>query len=166
MKFDEEFWNKLEEEIPGWMNRTEAEFLVDNLQGESYLELGVAYGKSLRFVTHDYKGSVDGIDKIDHGVHKKLEGANIIYGDSLKLKPGNCNEKIDTLFIDGDHEYEGCLGDFVHWYNYVAPGGRIIFHDYLRDSNHEGVTKTVDAIKSLLEDHAEANFIWAGTKPN
>jgi len=38
--------------------------------------------------------------------------------------------KIDLLFIDGDHRYEGVLRDFTMWSPLIKPGGFIAFHDY------------------------------------
>lgn len=37
--------------------------------------------------------------------------------------------KIDLLFIDGDHSYEGCLADFDMYSDLVDPDGLIAFHD-------------------------------------
>jgi predicted O-methyltransferase YrrM len=37
--------------------------------------------------------------------------------------------RIDLLFIDGDHSYEGCLADFDIYRDLVAPDGLIVFHD-------------------------------------
>jgi len=37
--------------------------------------------------------------------------------------------RIDLLFIDGDHSYEGCLADFEMYHPFVAPDGLIAFHD-------------------------------------
>lgn len=37
--------------------------------------------------------------------------------------------RIDLLFIDGDHSYEGCLADFEMYRDLVAPEGLIVFHD-------------------------------------
>lgn len=159
--FDEEYWEKLDKDIPGWMSKNEAEFLIENAQGEFYLEIGVAFGKSYRLMEHHYPDmGMVGIDKIDHGVKGIIE-----IGDANEIVKKAGDESIDTLFIDGDHTYEGCLKDFIYWYPKVVPGGRIIFHDYGRDKAHEGVTKTVDAIKTLLVDHSSARAIWAGTKP-
>jgi predicted O-methyltransferase YrrM len=38
-------------------------------------------------------------------------------------------DKLDFLFIDGDHSYEGVKQDFEFYAPFVAPGGAIGFHD-------------------------------------
>ena len=35
------------------------------------------------------------------------------------------------IFVDGDHSYEGVKQDIVNYYSLLAPGGLMIFHDYL-----------------------------------
>ena len=40
-------------------------------------------------------------------------------------------DKIDVLFIDGDHTYAGVKADFDLWSPLVRPGGLVIFHDIL-----------------------------------
>jgi predicted O-methyltransferase YrrM len=37
--------------------------------------------------------------------------------------------RIDILFIDGDHSFAGCRGDFDRYHDLVAPGGIVVFHD-------------------------------------
>jgi cephalosporin hydroxylase len=37
--------------------------------------------------------------------------------------------KVDFLFIDGDHTYEGVKADFEMYSGLVRPGGLIVFHD-------------------------------------
>jgi hypothetical protein len=36
---------------------------------------------------------------------------------------------VDVLFIDGDHSEAGCELDWSSWQGFVAPGGRVAFHD-------------------------------------
>jgi len=38
-------------------------------------------------------------------------------------------EKIDILFIDGDHEYKAVKDDFFNFFLFVRDGGLIILHD-------------------------------------
>jgi len=38
-------------------------------------------------------------------------------------------EKLDFLFIDGDHSYEGVKKDFEMYSSLVRKGGIIVFHD-------------------------------------
>ncbi len=160
MKFNTKFWNKINQDIPGWMSKNEAKFLVDNIQGDVYVEIGVAYGKSMSIVEHHFPDmAITGIEKINHGLNKK-----VIYGDANEKYIDFQDSSIDTLFIDGDHTYEGVLSDIIHWYNKVKPGGRIIFHDYGRDYAHEGVARGVNIIKPFLKAFKKEQFICAGIK--
>jgi predicted O-methyltransferase YrrM len=38
-------------------------------------------------------------------------------------------EQVDMVFIDGDHSEQGCELDWSAWNRFVAPGGRVVFHD-------------------------------------
>lgn len=37
--------------------------------------------------------------------------------------------EVDLLFIDGDHSKAACQLDWDSWHPFVAPGGRVVFHD-------------------------------------
>jgi len=37
--------------------------------------------------------------------------------------------EVDMVFIDGDHSEAGCELDWSAWHPFVAPGGRVVFHD-------------------------------------
>ncbi len=52
-------------------------------------------------------------------------------GTSDKAKTFLAGDKLDILFIDGDHTYEGVKRDFELWSPLVQPGGYVIFHDIL-----------------------------------
>lgn len=69
---------------------------------------------------------------------------------------------IDLLFIDGDHSYEGCLGDIDAWLPHVRPGGWVAFHD----AGQEGVARALQerfprAARSL---GVQAGSIFAARK--
>jgi hypothetical protein len=53
------------------------------------------------------------------------------------------NEKLDFVFIDARHDYDGCLADIKAWKTIVKKDGLIMGHDY-GNLNHPGVTKAVD----------------------
>lgn len=46
-----------------------------------------------------------------------------------KLADILAGRKIDLLFIDGDHSYEGCIADFNDYHDLASPDGLIVFHD-------------------------------------
>jgi predicted O-methyltransferase YrrM len=49
---------------------------------------------------------------------------------------------VRMLLIDADHSYDGVRSDFETWAPHVAPGGLIVFHDYLMPD----VTRFVDNV--------------------
>lgn len=49
------------------------------------------------------------------------------------------SKKLDFLFIDGDHTYEGVSNDFAFYSKYVKLGGIIAFHDILPRQNKHGI---------------------------
>ena len=49
-------------------------------------------------------------------------------GDSHRMAE-TFGDRIDLLFIDADHSYEGCLNDWLSWNRFLAPGAIVAFHD-------------------------------------
>ena len=58
-------------------------------------------------------------------------------------------EKLDLLFIDGDHTYKSVLCDWLLYKNFVAKGGIIAFHDCVANDDNYGVPKFLKKIKSF-----------------
>jgi len=56
------------------------------------------------------------------------------------------SDKIDLLFIDGDHCLEGVLNDFNLYKDLVNVGGYIVFDDYYDDVHSPDVKKALDEI--------------------
>jgi hypothetical protein len=59
--------------------------------------------------------------------------------------------KLDLLFIDGDHTYEGCVRDVMQYVPFVRPGGYFILHDYYgwyddKGGNNSPIKKVCDEI--------------------
>jgi predicted O-methyltransferase YrrM len=56
------------------------------------------------------------------------------------------SNKIDLLFIDGDHSLNGVLADFNMYSDLVSIGGYIVFDDYYDDVHSPDVKKALDEI--------------------
>jgi predicted O-methyltransferase YrrM len=75
-------------------------------------------------------------------------------------------EKLDWIYVDGDHSYEGCLRDLENSLKVVKPGGMIMGDDYYWKHaryGKEGVTNAVDRFckRYMLfkEPRGETQFI-------
>ena len=55
-------------------------------------------------------------------------------------------EKLDLLFIDGDHTYKSVLCDWLIYKNFVAKGGIVAFHDCVGKGDNNGVPKFLKKI--------------------
>lgn len=61
-------------------------------------------------------------------------------------------EKIDWVYVDADHSYEGCLNDLERSLEILKPGGIIFGDDY---GGKPGVTKAVD---EFMKKHPKFKF--------
>jgi cephalosporin hydroxylase len=67
-------------------------------------------------------------------------GATVLIGDShdratlQRLKDQLGGRKVDVLFIDGDHSYDGVTADWSMYAPLVRAGGLTVFHDVANDS--------------------------------
>ena len=69
---------------------------------------------------------------------------HVVTGDSHEQKSRNdvehilsyYGEKLDFLFIDGDHSYEGVKADWEDYRGFVRPGGLVAFHDIVDSEYH------------------------------
>lgn len=74
-----------------------------------------------------------------HYFSKPNQQMNYINGSSYgagtvdKVKHLLGDKKLDLLFIDGDHSYEGVKQDFLKYRHLVRDGGIIVFHDIVPD---------------------------------
>lgn len=163
-----ELWAKMTEiGLNGWIDISEGEVLKEEIEklesGQVYLEIGVAYGKSLATMSYYAKEGVDitGIDILNWSQRdqniKKLDiepRYTFIEGDS-QLEAVSWMKPIDLLFIDGDHTYHGVMKDLLSWVPHVKSGGTIMLHDYDAPTS-PGVVK---AISDFVYPHqAYENF--------
>lgn len=92
--------------------------------------------------------------KITHLVGDSMEAAYHI--QKLDIRP-------NTVYIDGDHNYAEVHSDIMNWYSLLAPGGRIIGHDFW--AANPGV---IDAVEELFDGKFSVESetrIWHTTKP-
>ena len=61
------------------------------------------------------------------------------------------DNKLDFLFIDGDHTYEGVKQDFLMYKEFVREGGWIGFHDIIDSDHHRGANCRVDLLWDELK---------------
>jgi predicted O-methyltransferase YrrM len=84
-----------------------------------------------------------------------------------KVKELLNGKKVDYLFIDGDHTYEGVKQDFIMYSPLVRKGGLVVFHDIVKVKEKIGcdVDKFWNEIKQQYP-HAELiedpNQNWSG----
>jgi len=91
--------------------------------------------------------------------------AQIIVANSQKYDTSEFSNKVDILFIDGDHSYEGVKKDYENWVDTVKPSGHILFHDACRTRGGAtlvpGVKKFVDTVplKRINEIGSIVHFV-------
>ena len=96
-----------------------------------------------------------------------IEGNSHEYTTFLKMKRILGDKKLDFLFIDGDHTYEGVKRDFRMFYPLVREEGIIAFHDIVEHSPESKceVSKFWNEIKhnyKCNEIIKDRNQKWAG----
>lgn len=73
----------------------------------------------------------------------------LIVADSRKVAPPS--ERIELLFIDGDHSYDGARADFERWSTFVRPGGHLLFHDAVDSGGYGNVYPGVARLVAEVE---------------
>lgn len=118
---------------------------IEKLQpGQIYLEVGVDKGKSLSIARMVAREGVE-VHGVDLRPDPKVPGTIFHLNDSFTFKLG---KKVDVIFIDGDHTYEGCKADIDNWYPQMAEKGIMCFHDC--DATSPGV---VQAVEEFVKEH-------------
>lgn len=77
----------------------------------------------------------------------------------------------DLIFIDGDHSYEGCIGDLLAWSPHVKRDGLLAIHDYRKHENapnEDGRMKPWPGVDRAVKEFTEANpefltYKWVDT---
>lgn len=80
---------------------------------------------------------------------------HIIIKEGYSHQFHNDFDKIDLLFIDGDHSIKGCKSDFELYSPKIARNGFLAFHDYYEDRDELGPTYV---IKQLVLQSPDFRF--------
>ena len=77
----------------------------------------------------DWQGQIEQVDEARH--HQSL-GPNIVrlFGNSRTFDFSPYYGRMDLVYVDGDHSYEGVASDTVQAMHMVKPGGLVIWDDY------------------------------------
>jgi MMP 1-O-methyltransferase len=160
--------NEIGKNIQGWLSRAESRYLYDaasRLKNKGVVvEIGSFKGKSTAYIGNGAKKS--GIKKFycvdPHIGDERLRVTRFGNYNSFEEFTENCriskvddivipivdfsenaiktfNEKIEFIFIDGDHLYDAVKLDFELWNPKLINGGIVCFHDI----NLVGVRKVV-----------------------
>jgi predicted O-methyltransferase YrrM len=76
-----------------------------------------------------------------------------VHGDSIDIGREWTNDKVDLVFVDGLHTYDGCAGDIKAWLPHIKDSGFIAVHDYDKSGKYHRTTSD-DSWKSQLHPHA------------
>lgn len=160
--------------VPGWETQPEQQVLMlyasQVPNGGIIVEIGGEFGQSASLFAKAADPSVDiftfdlfpGDLQVQHlsnlaeagfkgRTHAIKANSREAAGEWTTITTSN----IDLLFVDGDHTYEGALGDATLWWPHLKKDGFIIFHDSTPPTNtsphplHHEVNK---AIEQWLED--------------
>lgn len=82
------------------------------------------------------------------GRFKNFPNVTIIKNDTSSTASQYPDEYFDIVYVDADHEYNGCKKDIESWLPKIKKGGYMVGHDYFRA---EGVKKAVNEIFSNNE---------------
>lgn len=118
---------------------------VAELKPRNILEIGTARAGTLLIWSHLASHKVVSCDLEDPGIRRPLYESfpppdsnckvTHLSGDShtaefrKKVEQQFGDEKVDFLFIDGDHTEKGVEEDYNDYHHLVRPGGLIAFHD-------------------------------------
>ncbi|MBC7851046.1 MAG: class I SAM-dependent methyltransferase [Chitinophagaceae bacterium] len=86
------------------------------------------------------KGSKDLLKSFIHNMESRNVMDKIVVKKGYSYEFPHDFEKIDFLFIDGDHSIEGCKSDFELFSPRIVPGGYIAFHDFYEKRDELGST--------------------------
>jgi len=154
-----------------------AEQVCENYDQPVMVNLGVGWAGSMHCLRAGCeRGILVGVD-IDYDYkkikEKELLNAIFIKGDSTQLwKEFKVivtdeehqilyeTDRVDLLFIDGDHCYETVIKDIKGWTTKVPIGGVVAFHDYEYREQDVKWDECLPGVKKAVNEVFEHNIDW------
>ena len=90
--------------------------------------------------------------KYIQGNSQIIETKNKVIEELNKSRVLGYTNKIEILFIDGDHSYTGAMADFNMYSDLVKVGGYVVFDDYRDNIHSPDVRNVVDCLIPNLVD--------------
>ena len=144
---------------------------VERLAPLRICEIGTAAGSTNFLLAHGL-ASVKEIIGVDLFVKNRIQlRALASPGQSIHLVDGSSYDaetiarverildgnKLDVLFIDGDHRYSGVSRDFLGYRQFVRTGGLIAFHDIQPDGRERGLRSR--------QNSGDVPLLWRQLRP-
>jgi hypothetical protein len=118
-----------------WAKRSSKIVEIGVAEGGSAAELRGAMPSSgtLWLIDPFHLGRVPGINATKRAAHRVVgnrRNGSVVWVEKFSFDAViGWNDKIDFLFLDGDHSEEGIQRDWEEWHRFVVPGGIVAFHD-------------------------------------
>jgi len=148
--------------------------VASQIKGNTIVEIGRHYGGStvlLALVSKAVVWSVDYDDKFEPITNLlcwafKVDDRVKIINDTSSHFVSSWTQKIDLLFIDGDHNEKSVYDDLINWIPFVKKTGFILIHDYFtpessaegKDYSDQEETGPYQAIQSYLASVSSLNY--------
>lgn len=163
--------------INGWMTEKELECLALHAsKAQSIIEIGCFQGRSTRAMADNSSAVIYAVDPWNVENYNELGVAFV--STEITLSFFYCNlkkyiksdrvipcrvrwehyepkEKVDFIFIDGDHRYSSVKHDITKALKFLKPGGTLAGHDY--DLEWPGVHK---AVNEFFPNFNVVDTIW------
>ena len=158
------------------------------VENKTYMEIGSYIGSSASLISRNpYPTNIICIDPCNlapshYGGSKNQEETllnniknNNIYNYKIRLykKYSNdvtllkhfkdTNTKVDILFIDGAHDYNGVISDWKNYNDFVNSGGYIIFDDY---NDHKYSPEVKPAVDEIMKNIDTSKYEIIGSPKN
>lgn len=118
----------------------------------------------------EYLEKAQGIDLLDTfkgNLRKYISTGRVEAKKGYSNQFSNEFEKIDLLFIDGDHTIKGCTEDYNLYAHQIVKGGYIAFHDYDENRSDLGPTHVINEIilkENLFTFFRRYDSLWIARK--